>query len=184
MSPRASRDQIRESYRKLVRLLHPDRAIDASAAERQLMERRMREVTEAWSVLSVEDARRSYDAELAALRPSAGRQSSTRPPTREGERASADDRPNAQEMFRRMEAERKASGKWVDADAERGDDMVDFAGHGMSFGWRRGPVFVAVAIAIGIFIGTAYAGSKPPTPGTTSVVVPTTTCMPEATDNC
>ena len=37
---------------------------------------------------------------------------------------------------------------------------------------------------IGIFIGTAYAGSKPPTPGTTSVVVPTTTCMPEATDNC
>lgn len=185
VSSRASRDEIRESYRKLVRLLHPDRAAGASAAERQLMERRMREVTEAWSVLGTEDSRRTYDADLAVRRSSSagsdagsnGMEGTPRPASR----PTNVDQPNAQEMFRRMEAERKASGKWVDADD---DDMVDFTGHGMGVGWRRGPVFVAVAIALGIFIGTAYASTKPAEPGTTSIVVPTTTCMPEATDNC
>ena len=41
--------------------LHPDRLIDASAAERSLAERRMREINEAWRVLQDPARRRRYD---------------------------------------------------------------------------------------------------------------------------
>jgi curved DNA-binding protein CbpA len=67
VSPTATREQVRDQYRRLVRLLHPDRYAAASEAERGLAERRMREVTEAWSVIGDAAARSRYDEELARL---------------------------------------------------------------------------------------------------------------------
>jgi hypothetical protein len=47
----------------LARRLHPDRLGDATAAERALADRRMREVNESWRVLQDPASRRRYDQE-------------------------------------------------------------------------------------------------------------------------
>lgn len=51
------------AYRDLARRLHPDRVQGASAAERSLAERRMREINESWEVLRDPARRRAYDGE-------------------------------------------------------------------------------------------------------------------------
>lgn len=61
MTPSASTDELRVAYRALARRLHPDRLGDASAAERRLADRRMREINEAWQVLQDPAGRRRYD---------------------------------------------------------------------------------------------------------------------------
>src|SRR5690606_27658954 len=75
--PSASREEIRDQYRRLVRLLHPDRHVAATDAERKLAERRLREVTAAWAVIGDDEARSDYDRQLAALRAT----TTTRPAT-------------------------------------------------------------------------------------------------------
>lgn len=59
-------DELRAAHRRLARVLHPDANANNSAHERALAERRMREVNEAWSVLSDPAERHSYDEALAA----------------------------------------------------------------------------------------------------------------------
>lgn len=61
---RASLDQIRVAHRRRARILHPDMQAGNSERERQLAERRMREVNEAWTVLSDPVSRREYDEAL------------------------------------------------------------------------------------------------------------------------
>lgn len=136
----ASAQQIRESYLRLVRTLHPDRMADRPEAERRLAERRMREVTHAWSILGDEVARADYDRSLAA----------PAPPRPSGS-------PNRKEM---------EHGDPVEADEA---DDVELSPH-EAFLLRRGPILIALVVAAVIFIGSAYAGSSRPsrTPPTTA----------------
>lgn len=57
----ASPDDVRRAYLELARRLHPDRWVDASAAERDDAHRRMQEVNEAWRVLGNPGRRVAYD---------------------------------------------------------------------------------------------------------------------------
>jgi DnaJ-class molecular chaperone len=78
----AEPDVVRKAYLDLARQLHPDRWIDASTAERSDVDRRMREVNEAWRVLGNPARRLAYDVELRE----AGRRPRVSPPTGVGER--------------------------------------------------------------------------------------------------
>ena len=62
--PNASPEQIRETYRLLVRLLHPDQHTDP--ALKRAAEVQMRRFNQAYAVLADPDRRRQYDAELHA----------------------------------------------------------------------------------------------------------------------
>lgn len=135
----ASTQQIRESYLRLARTLHPDRLADRPEAERRLAERRMREVTHAWSILGDDRARADYDRSLST--PSPPRPSA--PPPKQAE---------------------------VEGEEPDEVDDVELSPHEVFF-LRRGPVLIALAILLGIFIGSAYAGTARTTPRPT----PTTT---------
>ncbi len=69
----ASAEQIKKSYRKLARSLHPDKNPGNAEAER-----RFKEVAEAYDVLSVPNKRREYDEARALFRSSAFRRQSHR----------------------------------------------------------------------------------------------------------
>ncbi|QIL76085.1 J domain-containing protein [Hymenobacter sp. HDW8] len=62
VSEQASAADIRQAYRRLVLLTHPDRTQDPAAHERYLA------VNRAYEVLSLPDKRKAYDARLWALR--------------------------------------------------------------------------------------------------------------------
>ena len=149
--PSASTDEIRTAYRELARRLHPDRLSDASPAERTLAERRMREINESWSVLREPVSRRRYDeSRLASARTGSGRSS--------GISVEPRDQPDD-------------------------DDLVDVApsiGGVTGLLVRHLPWIVIVAVLVGIFVVTAYAGSSDdPSPGrTTATTVPAVgTCL-------
>jgi hypothetical protein len=74
VTPAASTEEVRAAYRALARRLHPDRLVDATPAERNLAERRMREINEAWRILGDPTSRRRYDDSLVGRqrRPSTG----------------------------------------------------------------------------------------------------------------
>jgi hypothetical protein len=65
VSAAASPDEIRESYRTLVRLLHPDQHTDA--ALKAAAEAQMRLLNERFAMLSDPERRRRYDSELAGV---------------------------------------------------------------------------------------------------------------------
>lgn len=64
VAPTAGAEEVRRAYISKARETHPDRHIDATSAERNEAERRMREVNEAWTVLGNPRRRRRYDLEL------------------------------------------------------------------------------------------------------------------------
>jgi hypothetical protein len=66
-SPGATAEEVRRSYLKRARQLHPDQFVGRPAAERAKAERRMKDLNAAWTVLSDRDARRAYDAELFTM---------------------------------------------------------------------------------------------------------------------
>ena len=78
----AEPEEVRRAYLGLARQLHPDRWIDASSAERVEVDRRMREVNEAWRVLGNPARRLAYDVE----RREAGRRARMAPPAPVGDR--------------------------------------------------------------------------------------------------
>src|SRR4051794_37504238 len=67
----ASTEEIRVAYRELARRLHPDHQVNATAAERALAERRMREINQAWQTLRDPATRRAYDLDRRADAPAA-----------------------------------------------------------------------------------------------------------------
>jgi len=62
----ASPEALRSAYLERAREVHPDRWIDASGAEREVAERRMQDLTQAWSVLGDPARRRRYDLEIGS----------------------------------------------------------------------------------------------------------------------
>jgi curved DNA-binding protein CbpA len=178
----ASASEIRSAYLQLARNLHPDRHASSSETEQRLAERRMREVNAAWAVLGDPDAKSQYDTELrlaaarAATRPGAPRvpptaartppsaQRSTVPPPPGAPGGPPPSRPR----------HHRFDGAVIDE--APGADEVQLT-HGEAFLLRRVPVLIAIAIVIGIFIVSAYAGGgdAPTTPSatTTTAVVGT-----------
>lgn len=63
VAPSADAAQVRRAYLRLAREHHPDRHAAGGPAARDEAERRMREVNEAWAVLSDPERRRRYDAQ-------------------------------------------------------------------------------------------------------------------------
>jgi curved DNA-binding protein CbpA len=59
----ASAEQIKRSHRRLVKLYHPDKFPSGSAKHTE-SGKRIRDINEAYSVLSKPDSRASYDAKL------------------------------------------------------------------------------------------------------------------------
>ncbi len=157
VSPAATRDEAREQYRRLVRLLHPDRLTDASEAERRLAERRMRELTEAWKVIGDETARRRYDDALRRadnLRRASARRvaqaAAPRPPVN-GSAAHA--------------ATTQLVNDTEDYGGLRFDPEPDDEVRGShAFLLRRGPVIVMLVVLLGILIGSAYASNRDDAP--------------------
>jgi curved DNA-binding protein CbpA len=66
VEPGVSPTELRRAYVERARRLHPDRFVDASAAEQRRAQRGMQELNEAWRVLGNADRRRRYDETLAA----------------------------------------------------------------------------------------------------------------------
>jgi len=161
----ATDGEIRAAYVQLARVLHPDRYQLGSEAERNLADRRMREVNGAWEVLGRSHKREAYDAELKY-------ESMSR------------DRP--QHAPGHFEAHAAAAAAAADDDfdrdpfEERPEDMVLVPAY-QAFLLRRLPVIVAIAIAVAIFIGTAYASTKSdPTPSTPTTLA----CNPALRPGC
>jgi formylglycine-generating enzyme required for sulfatase activity len=73
VAPDATAEQIRNAYRILVQLHHPDRLQQVPANVREYAEERLKKINEAYAVLSDPERRASYDATQAAARPAAGR---------------------------------------------------------------------------------------------------------------
>lgn len=61
VSPAATTSEIHDAYRRLAARFHPDRQSGASGPDRELAERRMREINEAWAVLGDPGRRFDYD---------------------------------------------------------------------------------------------------------------------------
>ena len=131
VSPTASPDEIRRAHRQLARVLHPDRQVDATTAERALAERRMREVNAAWTTLSDPELRAAYDRNRAPrVAPVQGTpRTPGRDPREPGDRAS----------FVDVEPDLDAGHVWL---------------------LRRGPIIAMVAVGLFLFVVTAYAGGN------------------------
>lgn len=78
VSPTATTAEIRRAYVRLARRHHPDFHLTADARTRAVSEREMRQINEAWAVLSDPDRRRRYDRDQSG--PS--RTSGVTPPAR------------------------------------------------------------------------------------------------------
>lgn len=163
IAPSVGIDEIRRAHRQLARVLHPDRLADASAAERQLAERRMREVNVAWSVLSDEGRRRDYDR---SLRADAGRVSTGR------DGAASASAGHAGGGCR----DGSGAAGWASQSAGVDDSFgaaaeLDPDEPALS-AWqywllRRGPIVAALVVAAVLFVVTAYAGGGGESPATT-----------------
>jgi hypothetical protein len=148
--PNASAQRVRAAHRQLAQLLHPDRQGSASAAERQLAERRMREVNAAWTVLSDPDRRRAYDRSLRASSSSGPSSSGPSAAGPSPGRATSGEDPEFDDPDEYW-ARRRA--------AEVDPDEVPMGA--VSF-WvlRRGPIVAALVVAVILFVGTALAGGR------------------------
>lgn len=170
----ASIDEIRVAHRRLAQTLHPDKQAGRSEQERALAERRMREVNEAWSVLSNPSERELYDSVLTAAEVAAGVESAVNGHGNPGgarsggghDRRVADNFDNADPAFgRAFHRVDNNSSDYVAPDGTRvgalefdADEMTPEERRRLN---ARGTVIVsAVAVIVVLFLViTAYAGS-------------------------
>lgn len=159
VAPRATSKEIRVAYLNLARALHPDRVRSGSPGEQRLAERRMREVNEAYEVLSDTAKRQSYDrARSTSPGGNAASANRTGSPTNSGSSGAGPTPPRPRGNPERFDADpawRDDEGRlrhqvWLDEDVEV-SPLVAFL-------IRRGPILVAILLAVVLFIGTAYAG--------------------------
>lgn len=179
----ASAREIREAYHRLARLLHPDRAASRSVNERQLSERRMREVNAAYAVLGDETGRSAYDRSTAEGTGSGGRPST--PSTGQGQ-------PTGPRRSVHFDASRFRFDAEPDVDdegrriARPGDDLSDDEPdlHPVAyFLLRRGPIVAALLVAIFLFVLTAYATTGR-TPTKAPITDPRAVCVETPAEPC
>ena len=82
ISETATTAQIKTAYLAIIREVHPDRIANAPAYWRRQAEEKCKEINEAYSVLSSDEKRRLYDAEVASCRGSGAtaRRTAAEPP--------------------------------------------------------------------------------------------------------
>jgi predicted Zn-dependent protease with MMP-like domain len=68
LKPDASQEEIHQSFRRLAKMWHPDRYLNAPIALRAQAERRIRQITEAHAILSDPTRRQQYNLERPATR--------------------------------------------------------------------------------------------------------------------
>ncbi|MFV0317106.1 MAG: J domain-containing protein [Microthrixaceae bacterium] len=184
IDPSASVEEVRAAHRRLVRMLHPDRHVGATQAERALADRRMREINDAWNTLRDEGRRSSYDAQrktrLQHEQASAGGTGTgsqrRRPTNRDGRRP----QPTRQRTGNPGAGNSSAKAGRATSTAGRGAYWHPKGGDGGGTGaradsddddglvvgaWtaqllRKGPIIVIIAVVLGLFIVTAYAGGR------------------------
>lgn len=156
VSDTAGPEQIRRAHRQLARVLHPDRQAGASPAERSLAERRMREINAAWTVLSDPTRRQDYDRQLRAARtgPAPSPSAPAPSPAAQPEWSRFDDDPD----------EALARERMADIDP---DEPELSPGHFWLL--RRGPIVLALIVAVFLFVMTAYAGPRDTTESTSPI---------------
>jgi len=149
VSTSASTEEIRRAHRRLAHQLHPDRHATAPAAEQHLAERRIREVNEAWRVLSDPTRRAAYDT---SLRPARNGSPGNAPAGRPRGGAATNGSP------RRPPA--PAPPPVVDDADEDGDvDEVELSPAAFHL-MRKGPLVALVVVVTLLFVVTAYAGGN------------------------
>lgn len=182
VAPDADAEAIRSAHRRLVRVLHPDRHIEATPAEKALADRRMREINDAWNTLRDPERRRRYDSTLRLLHGSP--QSSDAPTGTPGSRPGRPATSRGAQSASTRAGGRSTAGSWTgpgsSASAGRGaywhsngaggsrgqgaGSASDHAEDGVAvtpaaaFLLRRGPIVVIVVIVLGLFVVTAYVG--------------------------
>jgi len=152
VAPTALHEEIRKAHRGLVRALHPDRQPSATAAERSLSERRMREINQAWNVLSDPSRRYAYDRSRGPNESTAGGEP---PPPRSAYQGA----PRAPRNPENAPGARRAQPAEYEQYME--DDPDDMDVHpGAAVLLSRGPVIAMLIVATLIFVVTAYATSN------------------------
>lgn len=68
VSPKASIEIIEKAYKTLAKKYHPDRNKNENAEEKLLKEKKMKEINEAYAVLSSEFLREQYDKEIQNIK--------------------------------------------------------------------------------------------------------------------
>lgn len=181
----ADTDEIRRAHRKLIRVMHPDRHVQASTAEQQLAERRMREINEAWQTLSDPNRRSSYDMTLRAAntngstRPRSNASTgSNRPRQRASGPAGANgsnpghrptSKPGHGAYWSTSSSPRKPSKQARASGADAGADTQEI-GAGTYFLLRKGPLVTIIAVVLGLFVVTALISGRGN--GETTAVIP------------
>lgn len=178
----ASLDEIRAAHRRLAMVLHPDKQAGQTERERDLAERRMREVNEAWTVLSDSVSRAEYDealqrAELNAAAERPGRRvsgsGSGGARRNGGDRSLSDNFENADPAFARAFNYGMDEAMLVDADdlvtSEDDGAATDPAARHRRNVWSAIVAGAVVLVAGAFLVVTAYAGKVDgggPSPGT------------------
>ena len=168
--PSAPHDEIRRAHRRLAHVLHPDRHVEASVAERQLAERRMREINLAWHVLSHDGRRADYDRGLRQAT-AAPPGSTAAPPRATTVDASGGGSAGTASRSRASTSPPFGSGpvtghRQRTQSHPRPGSGPPAGSHGpavrpsTSFLLHRGPALVAIVVAVGLLLVTAYAGSE------------------------
>ncbi|MCO5318469.1 MAG: J domain-containing protein [Microthrixaceae bacterium] len=167
--------EIRRAHRRLAHVLHPDRHLEATPAERKLADRRMREINEAWNVLRDPQRRASYDRTLGDAPPTAERAGASSPdgpaarpsPGPKGRRSASawtgpGDSASAGRGAYWSARPTAGAGARTGAGSRRpprpaADDGVAVA-PSTAFILRKGPIVAIVVVIVGLFVVTAYVG--------------------------
>jgi hypothetical protein len=164
----APREEIRRAHRRLVQVLHPDRHVETSSAERTLAERRMREINLAWHVLSDTGRRAVYDSDLSrdasglTVRPDDGAAAGNgRPTGAHGFSPGTTGRVRTRPFGYADGASRSSSGAGVRASHVHGASRGGRDGLGPVASWllHRGPILAVIGVSVGLVWLAAYAGS-------------------------
>ncbi len=163
VSRNATLEEIRAAHRHLAQMLHPDHHAADAEAERNFAERRMREVNEAWTVLSHSEHRAEYDRLLHQVDV---RNAPPAPPSQTTRQQPVGfDSPDMSNGYH---------GTYIDDGGHKVDamffDMEDEESESRrsvpAFLWPV-PVVAILGVALAIFLFTAYAGPDDKNTGTT-----------------